>query len=598
MYWLALLVAVAVSAAYLAYCLPQRGWVPHDDGALGESAVRVLHGELPHRDFAEVYTGGLAYLDAAAFRLFGTNTMTTRWVLFLFVVPTIAAMFYVLSRFVSPWTAAACTTVAVIWSFAAYTAAMPSWYNLLFAILAIAAVLRYLDVRNRGWLFAAGMCAGLSFDIKLPGVYLLAALLLFLIYEEQSTAASDRGNDRRYLLLLTAALIAALVVLLAVVRRVEGMAVLYHFFLPLAAVSALVAAHEPCVGTPAYRVKRTFRLWWPVLLGILAAIAPMIFLMRHALRAWLYGVFILPQARFYTTTTRVPPPLWVAAAALPVVLVLAAAVFYRSRITTLASIAFAGALGIALLKASDTFTYMAGTYPFWMLTSPAVVLGCAAVWWRRRDTSALHSNRVVLVLCVLAACLLVQFPFTVIIYFCYITPLLMFAIAATMSLMPRGPHPVIAGALLAFLGLHGALFFGPNQINFKPDLFGPDYMVPLELQRAGGLKIPVLAHNEFQPAIEFLQAHALGGYTYCALDCPDVYFYSGLRNPTPILYDDFDDPRGRNDRIMAALERHSVTAVFLEPSLFLGTVPRDLADELARRYPNARQFGKIQVRWR
>ena len=49
------------------------GWVPHDEGILGQSAVRILHGELPHRDFEEPYTGGLGYLDAAAFRLFGVN---------------------------------------------------------------------------------------------------------------------------------------------------------------------------------------------------------------------------------------------------------------------------------------------------------------------------------------------------------------------------------------------------------------------------------------------------------------------------------------------------------------------------------------------
>src|SRR6185437_1845476 len=102
------------------------------------------------------------------------------------------------------------------------------------------------------------------------------------------------GDDRRFLVLLSIALLAALAVLLAVVRRVEGMAVLYHFFLPLAAVSVLVAAHEPRTGGLAYRCMRLVRLWWPVLLGFVAAVTPMIFAMRHALRLWLYGVFVLP----------------------------------------------------------------------------------------------------------------------------------------------------------------------------------------------------------------------------------------------------------------------------------------------------------------
>ncbi len=38
------------SAAYLGSRLT-RGWVPHDEGTLAESAVRVQAGELPHRDY-------------------------------------------------------------------------------------------------------------------------------------------------------------------------------------------------------------------------------------------------------------------------------------------------------------------------------------------------------------------------------------------------------------------------------------------------------------------------------------------------------------------------------------------------------------------
>jgi hypothetical protein len=134
-------------------------------------------------------------------------------------------------------------------------------------------------------------------------------------------------------------------------------------------------------------------------------------------------------------------------------------------------------------------------------------------------------------------------------------------------------------------------------MHFKANVYAPQGMLPLELERSGGVWIRS-DWDKYPEALRFLREHATGGYTYCALDCPDVYFYSGLRNPTPILFDQFDDARGRNERILSALERHSVTAIVLQRSLFLGDVQGDLALQLKRRYPNAQQFGTMQVRWR
>src|SRR3954469_8360315 len=59
-----------------------RGWIRHDDGALGQMAERVLHGESPHRGFNEIYTGALDYPHALAFMLFGTTFTSLRLLLF------------------------------------------------------------------------------------------------------------------------------------------------------------------------------------------------------------------------------------------------------------------------------------------------------------------------------------------------------------------------------------------------------------------------------------------------------------------------------------------------------------------------------------
>jgi len=49
-------IVIAVSTLLLTAHL-RRGWIPHDEGGLGESAEWVLEGGLPHRDFDELYTG-------------------------------------------------------------------------------------------------------------------------------------------------------------------------------------------------------------------------------------------------------------------------------------------------------------------------------------------------------------------------------------------------------------------------------------------------------------------------------------------------------------------------------------------------------------
>ena len=62
-------IAVMVLAAGYIGLFVTRGWIPHDEGLLGQSAERVLSGELPHRDFDDPYTGGGAYLKGLDVRL-------------------------------------------------------------------------------------------------------------------------------------------------------------------------------------------------------------------------------------------------------------------------------------------------------------------------------------------------------------------------------------------------------------------------------------------------------------------------------------------------------------------------------------------------
>ena len=76
-----------------------RGWIPHDEGLLGQTAERVLAGELSHRDFDDVYTGGLSYLHALAFKVFGLRLISLRWTLLVFFMLWVPVLFWIASRY-------------------------------------------------------------------------------------------------------------------------------------------------------------------------------------------------------------------------------------------------------------------------------------------------------------------------------------------------------------------------------------------------------------------------------------------------------------------------------------------------------------------
>src|SRR5712691_8772271 len=133
-----------VSASYV---LPfvRRGWIPHDEGTLAQSAERVMRGEVPHRDFDEGYTGGLSYLHAAAFRLGGTRLSTLRWVLYGAFLLFSAATFGIARRLGPAWLAALLALLAAAWSVPNYFAGLPSWYNLFLAAFATLFLMRSIE---------------------------------------------------------------------------------------------------------------------------------------------------------------------------------------------------------------------------------------------------------------------------------------------------------------------------------------------------------------------------------------------------------------------------------------------------------------------
>ena len=168
-----LVATLLVGGVYLGFYL-NRMWYPHDEGALGQTAERVLAGEVPHRDFDEPYTGLLTYVHAAAFATFGIRLPVLRIPLFIMTMLWLVAVFRIALRSTGPPGAAAVALVALAWSVPNYPASMPSWYNLFFATFGAAALLRWEETRLPRWLVLAGIAGGISFLFKLSGLFFIA----------------------------------------------------------------------------------------------------------------------------------------------------------------------------------------------------------------------------------------------------------------------------------------------------------------------------------------------------------------------------------------------------------------------------------------
>lgn len=605
--WRLLLFGVMVlSAFYVAWHLG-RGWVPHDEGTLGESAVRVLRGEVPHRDFDEAYTGGLTYVNAAAFRLLGTRLFALRLLLFAVFLAWVPAVFYIASRLVRPIAAAGMTLLCVAWSLPNYPAPLPSWYNLFLAVLGVAALFRWLEVRRRRWLLAAGITGGLSVIVKIIGLYFVAGALLFFVFQahEQSRASAGAGarRGRSYVMFVTASLLAFTAVLLAVVRYQLRAPEVVQFLLPGTLIAALLIWTEWAepAGDSRTRFLILARMLVPFLLGFALPVALFLipFARGHAFGALFNGVFVVPTKRFGVASFRMLP-LRRMLALIPVGLLLACGRLLAGRTSRYHVAGLVVALAAYLyVTGSDPGLYRQVWYAVRSALPVLVLIGVFVLAKVRAVDleSPLLRSQTMLLLSVTAIFSLVQFPFSASVYFCYEATLVaLFAIALLRHARPMAPAVPIA--LMVFLIAFAVVRVNTGTVYNMGSWYQPyPPTAPLNLPR-GDLDVPAGEAETYRLAVSMLKQHASGGYTWASPDCPEIYFLSGLRNPTRTLFDYLDDQPGRSARILATLHQYHVTAIALNSTPeFSAVTPGDLVAELERRYPFGASVGKFQIRW-
>jgi hypothetical protein len=603
-----LAVVLAVAGIYAGFHIG-RGWAPSDDGTLSQSALRVMQGQLPHRDFREIYTGGLSFIHALAFRTFGVNLMSLRICVFLFFLAWLLAVYYIALRFTSAMAAGAITLLAVAWSYPNYPAAMPSWYNLFFATFGALALLRYLDARTRRWLFLAGVCGGVSILIKVIGAYFVAGALLFRAFLEQSESTGEGAGESTgeacegeasksswpYRVFSVSALLLFLATLVHVLGSRLGMAEFYHFLLPSAVVVGLILLGERSVraGT-GQRFRTIFRLAMPFLCGLMlpliAFLAP--YASSGAIGQFFSGVTSSAITRTIELGLLRPVSVEKSIFALALVGLVAAAMYLREFQGKVVSAAVVLGLTVLLVKAATSDDIVLGVwYSAATLTPLVVLLGAAVVLaeGKRRPTDV-QQQRIMVLISLAAVCTLVQYPWAASIYLSYSLPLTLLAAVAIIATARKQPGTYVLAAVAGFYLLFGAVMLVPDYVYEFTHKVGR--MDELHLQRAGGLRINYAAN--YAGLIQFLQQHSPNGLLYAGNDCPELYFLSGLRNVTR------DDGGAPPEEVLKALQSDDLKVVVInEAPLFpFARMKPEVRAEVMRKFPHSLQTGIFHVFWR
>ena len=602
---LILAVFVLASALYVWWHL-RAGWIPIDDGPVAQSAERILRGEVPHRDFDELYTGGLAFVNALGFRMLGTNLWTLRLVLFAAFVAWLPVVFYVASRFVHPAAAACVGFLAVVWSLPNYPTAMASWYNLFLATAGVAALLRWLEDPRRRWLFLAGVLGGLSILVKIIGLYYVAGVLLFLVYRVQLSvpvgASTDASARRGYAALISVALMLFVAALLALVRSHLQLSEFLQFVLPSTLLCGHIIWHEWKGDGAASRVRarQLSVVLTPFIAGTMIPLA--VFLAGYAragaVGELLRGVFVAPQKRLGFVAVHAPEP-WTMLALVPFA-AFVALVYRRRGVVSRREAVLITLVLMLVLRATggNGALYRSVWFAARTLLPVLAIAGVIALARRRASgPSPLLNAQTMLLLAVTCVCSLAQYPYSTSLYFCYVAPLIVLLMAALYRHAPL-PSRVAPALIVAFFTAFAILRTNATRLASM----GAWYQPPPPLERLamdrGGIDVPATDARNYGALVTKLRARARGEYIWASPDAPEVYFLSGLKNPTRTLFEVFDAHPSSPELVMRTLASHGVNVVVLGTPSFSPPISSDMYARLFARYPHEEYVGTYLLRWR
>jgi hypothetical protein len=600
----ALGVAWIAAAVWVAARLDQ-GWVPHDDGSFAQSAQRVLDGELPHREFAELYTGGMTFLNAGVFWLFGEDLIWLRVPMFVLFLAFVPCYYAIARRLVRGPAALVTTAFAVGWSVPVYPAAVPSWYLLFFSCFGTYLVIRHFETGLSWWLFAAGLFGGLAISFKIVGIWFVLAVVVALVAAEQ--ASNPRGRGRRlslrgYGLFVIAGALVTLGLVVGVLGSHLGGAELVNLVIPAAALCCIPVVAEAATDGPSARTR--FRSLGgrvaPFLVGVAlpVGLVTLPYVITGAVPDLIEGVLVAPRERLDYSYLSTPEPaalLW----GLPVVAVLFVR-HYLPRARRAIDISAVIVLAVLLVTSGTADrSYLLLWHAARALAPLVVVAGALALaFWP--GLVADQTRRLVLLLVLLVAGLgsLVQYPFSAPVYFCYAAPL--FALAAVgVAGSLRVGSGLLPAALLVSYAVFGLAFLDRASLSTLGLGFQVDpQTVILDGSRAS-IRVTPSDRAAYRTAAALLERHGSGRYAFAGPDAPELYFLSGRTNPTRSLFDFIDtSDSARGASLLRSLRDRSVTAIAINVRpAFSDPLDVETLQRLRVLYPHHARVGRFDVRW-
>lgn len=618
--WLAILLVVWCASGVYEGTHLKRGWVPWDAGAYSQSAERVLAGQLPHRDFTEVYTGGLTYLNAAAMRAFGVNLAAERIMLFVFFLAWVPAFYWIASRFCRDWIAGALTFLAVAWSVPNYSEAVPSWYNLFFATFGAAALVAYTKRPRWIWLFLAGACGGFSFLAKSVGLCYVAGALLFFAFHEQtaSSRAAEAGGSENdvaipraririgvYSIFLFACVAILLFALIRVISQLDSSGDVILFVVPGASLCSVLVWNEIEVHRTRTSVARFVELLRMALPFFAGAILPFVIFLApyaraHATGELLRDLFSQASSRIAMAhdlpddTVTIIPAIFLAT-------LLALSARTRERIRWVFTACVAGLLACGMLFAVVNYRGYIGVWAaaYWIVPVLTLAGSYLLMHSERLRANPAARERIFLLLALAALCSLVEFPFSSPIYFCYVAPLAILALAAVLEPFPRVSRTTLEVLFAGFL-IFAIFEVTPGFIYDMGFRYAPDAQrFALDGQRAGGLRTDAQTASVYNELIPLVRAHAGDDDIYAGPDSPEVYFLAGYRNLTPNIYDFLGDAEQQRERVRQIIRNLRVRVMVVNDKPALSpALDETLREEIAHAFPNGEMAGNFEVRWR
>ena len=580
-----------VSVVYLSF-FAYNGWIPHDQGTLAQSAERVLNGELPHRDFDDVYTGGLSFFHAAGFWMLGTSMASIRTLLLISSIGFVWALNRVACRCMPAAMGGLVTLTCLAWSLPNYFEGMPSWYLMFLSVLGICATLKYFDTGSRYWLFLAGVCGGLGAVIKIVALFYIAAIAFAIVYRAQIRNISSEASKGRFSWGMFAIALTMVLLWLALaslmVRRHATLMTWIQFILPSLAVGTVLVVQTSRCTISAGSIVQVIRELSLFVTGI--ALPIVVFLIPYATTGSLWnlyrGVFIQPFVRVDAVVFPLPnsPYLFLEVPVLFLLLLGVTRFGNRDRMIC----ALATPILLIGLYLCWFYFYFDLALTMVRLSTPCVAMVASWMLLFDRSLSDQRKSELYTVLTVSSLTTLWQFPFSAPIYFCFVAPLAFLTLQITCASQRFSAVRVQRSLLLVSL-MFGVVLLNHFQFFDDPGMAQLDPAVNLlELPR-GGLYLTARDTQKYEQLVQTIQQKSPPSSSiYAGPDCPEVYFLSERKNPTRTLFELFDEPDPGDSNRLRFILKHDlpVVVINLEPS-HSRKFSQPFLDKLVGHFPNS-----------